>query len=627
MGLSSPTDIPGLRNRFLVCSLAAIAIFLLLMLRLWYLQVISADRYLTLSEKNRIRYISIAAARGPIFDRNGELLVDNRPAFGVSVLRQEVEEIDPLLTQVGNLLEVDVESLRARWDAGQRFPRYRPLPLAEDVSRDALDRVQENSVDLPGMLIEVRPLRSYPYKEMAAHLLGYLGEITEQELQEEAFAGYRPGEFVGKSGLEKFLDPYLQGTEGERRVEVDVRGRELRLLKTQEPTPGNKVFLTLRRDMQLAAEKALEGEAGAVVALDVRTGEVLAMASTPAFDPAAFARGITGQEWVKILKNPRHPLTNKAIKGQYPPASTFKIVTALAALKGGVVSPSTTVDCQGSVTLGNQEFRCWKKGGHGPTNLKKALKESCDVYFYMVSLDLGIDRLSAMAQDLGMGQPLGFLLDGEKGGLIPTRQWKRERFHVPWYDGETVIASIGQGYVLATPMQLAVMTAAIANGGTGLRPHVLKKIEDLDGKILRETVPEVIGTALAAEKDFREVRRGLEAAVNEPGGTGQASRLQGVRVAGKTGTAQVVRLKDDTNPDREIPYRFRDHALFVAYAPAEKPEIAVAVVVEHGSHGGSTAGPVARVLFESYFGIENSAGKSIPVPENGSSAVSGQGEE
>ncbi|MEJ2698411.1 MAG: penicillin-binding protein 2, partial [Desulfuromonadales bacterium] len=550
---------PGLKKRFLLLSLGAIGIFLLLAMRLWYLQIINVDRYRELSEKNRIRYVPITAPRGPILDRNGDLLVDNRPAFGVSVLRQEVENRDELLQRLSVFLGVEKAKLESRWKEGRNYPIFHPLPLAEDVSRDVLEKVQENSVELPGVLIEVRPLRAYPHKEMAANLLGYLGEISDNDLQSPAFQDYRPGDFVGRSGLEKNLESYLRGKDGERRVEVDVQGKELRILKTLEPKPGDKVFLTLRSDLQQAAAEAFGDKAGAAVALDVHTGEVLAMVSKPSFDPALFAGGISSKEWVALLRNPRHPLQNKAIRGQYPPGSTFKIITALAALQAGVVSPSTEVDCKGSITLGRRVFRCWKRWGHGLIGLNSAIKESCDVWFYEAGLAVGIDRIAEMARKFGLGQPLGFRLEGEKGGLIPDRDWKRRRFGTGWYDGETAIAAIGQGYDLVTPLQLATMTAAVANGGTVFRPHVVKRIEDFSGKVVLENAPEAIRTVSLKGGVLRAVRLGMEAAVNDPHGTAGSCKLRQVRVAGKTGTAQVVKRKGEDERGEDVSYRFRDH--------------------------------------------------------------------
>ena len=533
-------------------------------------------------------------------------------------MRQEVEDKNQLLDNLVFYLDADRDQLEKRWAAGNRFPYYRPVPLADDVSRDVLEKIQENSLDLPGILIDVNPLRSYPYEDLAAHLFGYLGEITEAELRSSAFQGYRAGDFVGQTGLEKSLESYLRGHEGQRLVEVDVKGKELRVLKVQESVPGNKVFLSIDKELQLAAQGAMGDQAGSAVALDVRTGEVLAMLSRPSFNPAAFARGITGTEWIELLQNPRHPLQNKTIKGQYPPASTFKIVTALAALRAGVASAGTRVDCEGSTKVGNREFRCWKDRGHGLTDLKKAMRESCDVWFYKVGLDLGIDRIAEMAREFGLGEELGFILEGEKGGLVPSRSWKRQRFGSSWYDGETVIAAIGQGFMLTTPLQLATMTAAVANNGKVLRPQVVQRIEDWDGTVLKRMKPEVLHTIDFGAGNLETVQHSLEAVVNEPRGTGRASRLDEVLVAGKTGTAQVVRRKDDDNDDDEtiITYRFRDHALFVAYAPAENPQIAVSVVIEHGEHGSRAAAPVARAILEAYFGLGPQSG-SVPAANTG----------
>jgi penicillin-binding protein 2 len=621
---------PRLKSRFLLLSLAAIAIFLILILRLWYLQIVSNERYASLSERNRIRYVPVAAPRGAIYDRDGHLLVDTRPAFGVYVLRQEVDDREALLDRLAPLLDVERQDLLRRWEAGRRAQRFRPLPLAEDIGRDALEMIQENAIDLPGILADVRPVRAYPYAEAGAHLFGYLGEITEEELAGSNFPGYRPGDFIGKSGLEQTLESYLRGTAGERRVEVDVQGKELRLLQTSEAQPGNRVFLTIRQDVQQAAEEAFGDQAGAAVVLDVRSGEVLAMTSHPTYNPALFARGITGREWIELLQNPRHPLQNRVLKGQYPPGSTYKIVTALAALRAKVATPSTTVFCAGSFKLGSKEFRCWKRGGHGSVDLKKALKESCDVWFYRVSLDLGIDRLAQTSRDLGLGDPTGFVLEGERGGLIPDRAWKQRRLGEKWYDGETVIAAIGQGYVLTTPLQLAVMTAAVANGGHIWKPKVVLRVEDLSGRVLHRPAPEKIKSTTFAASDLQAVRQALEAVVHEPGGTAWSSRLPNVRVAGKTGTSQVARLsKEDRDSKRVMPYHLRDHGLYVAYAPADDPQIAVAVVVEHGSSGSGAAAPVAKKILAAYFGIElppNPVLVSVPTAEPVPVPVAAEGE-
>lgn len=609
MGLRSSWETvdPLRRGRLTILAFAATVVVLLLLTRLWYLQIIRYESYRNLSEKNRIRYLPIVAPRGGIYDRNGKLLVDNRPAFTIAALRQELADPEIVLPRLAELSGVELEVLQSRWKSGKQLPPYRAVPLVHDAPRDVVDRVQEQGLELPGIITLAKPVRFYPHGEMAAHLLGYIGEVNESDLAELPADEYRSGDLIGKSGLEKIEEPVLRGIDGQRLLEVDVRGKELRTLQTRDPVTGGNVRLTLDADLQQTAEDAFGDQAGAAVVLDVRTGEILAMVSRPAFDPAQFVRGIRDDEWLQLLENPQHPLQFKAIAGQYPPGSTFKIVTALAALKAGVATPQTSVDCTGSIEIGGREFRCWKKRGHGHTDLKKALRESCDVWFYQVALDLGIDPIAQMATDLGLGERIDFQLEGEKQGLIPTQEWKRKRFNDRWYNGETVIAAIGQGFVLATPLQLAVMTAAVANGGDVWQPRLLQRVIDRDGQTLREPVPRLRNHAEIPARELQAVKEGLVAVVNETGGTGWASRLAEIRVAGKTGTSQVVRRKSEEEEklekEEEIPYRFRDHALFVAYAPATTPEIAVAVVVEHGRHGSSAAAPIARAIFEKYFGL------------------------
>ncbi len=602
----APEETPGLRRRFIISSLIVVTVFGILSLRLWSLQVLGVDHYRDLSERNRIRYVAIQPPRGAVFDRHGQLLVDNRPAFSVSALRQQVGDRKQLFANLSVLLGVEVEALEERWRKGQGLPRYRPLPLLEDVGREAMEKVQENSIDLPGILVEVKPLRAYPQGDVAAHLFGYLGEVTEEDLRKTDFANYRSGEMIGKTGLERLFEQKLRGQAGLKRIEVNVRGRELRQVTTRNPLPGNQLYLTIDTTLQLAAEKALADKAGAVVALDVNTGEILAFVSRPTFDPAWFARGVTNEEWRDLIENPQHPMTNKVLRGQYPPGSTFKMVVALAALEAGTVKPSTKFQCDGSFKLGSYEYRCWKKRGHGSVDLHKAIKESCDVWFYRVGLETGIDQIASAAQRFGLGQTTGFPFGGERSGLIPTRSWKKKRFGTSWYDGETVISSIGQGFVLTTPIQLASMTAALANGGTVWKPQIVQKVVDLEGDTEWMLKPEkLMETAWSAES-LKAVQTAMASVVNDVGGTAWRSRLEKVRFAGKTGTAQVVRRKSDEEEEAEqagdeVPYQYRDHALFVSYAPTDSPQIAVAVVVEHGGHGSSVAAPVAKAVYEAYF--------------------------
>ena len=610
----SPEETPGLRRRFIISSVIVAGVFCVLALRLWFLQILGTDHYRDLSERNRIRYVAIQAPRGAVFDRHGTLLVDNRPAFTVSALRQEVDDRRQLFFNLAKLLNVEEAMLEERWLKGQELPRYRPLPLLEDVGRQAMEMVQENSIDLPGILVEVKPLRSYPFGDMAAHLFGYLGEVTEDDLRQPEFSDYRSDAMIGKTALERAYENRLQGTAGQKRVEVNVRGRELRQVTTRDPLPGHQIYLTIDSVLQKAAEDALADGAGSVVALDVNSGEVLAMVSRPAFDPAWFARGITSEEWRALTDNPQHPMTNKALRGQYPPGSTFKMAVALAALEAGTATPSTRVQCNGSIKLSRSyEFRCWKKEGHGSVDLHKAIKESCDVWFYKIGLETGIDSIASAAKRLGLGEQTGFPFGSERSGLIPTRAWKKRRFGTSWYDGETVISAIGQGFVLTTPMQLATMAATLANGGTVWKPQVVQKIIDLEGKTEWLFKPEKLSEAVWPPKYLTPIRKAMESVVNDVGGTAWRSRLDKVRFAGKTGTSQVIRRKTDDEEEveeDEVPYQFRDHALFVSYAPAENPQIAVAVVVEHGGHGSSAAAPVAKAMYDAYFS-EKTANKEV----------------
>jgi len=621
----APDATPGLRRRFIILSAIAAGVFGILLLRLWHLQIVNEEQYRALSERNRTRFIHIDAPRGTMYDRNGVMLVDSRPAFTVSVLRQEVADRKQLFNKLGQLLHLDPKQFEARWRARQSVPDYQPLPLLEDIDRATMEIVQEHGLDLPGIIVEGKPLRAYPHGQLAAHLLGYLGEITEEDLKRPESSGYRAGGLIGKTGLERLFEEKLRGEDGYRLIEVNVRGRELRQMTTQKPVPGQRLILTLDSKVQAAGETAFGDQAGAAVALDVRNGEVLALVNRPAFDPAQFARGINAAEWKALTEDSRHPLTNKVLRGQYPPGSTFKIAVALAALEAGAINPDTTFGCSGGISLGSHEFRCWNKGGHGAVSLHRALKESCDVYFYRVGMLIGFDRIAAMCHRLGLGQPVGFPTGGERPGLIPDRDWKKKRFGTAWYEGETVICSIGQGYVLATPLQLATMAATVANGGTVWKPQVVKRIESLLGDLLWTPTPEKLIESQWSAANLRALRNALEAVVNEPGGTAYRSRLPEVRFAGKTGTAQVIGRKGDKMVNSSV-YEFKDHALFVAYAPAVAPEIAVAVVVEHGGHGGSAAAPVAKAMFEAYFGIKREVPvvqvtEEVTVPEAGAGAT------
>lgn len=586
------------KQRILVLSFVVGVVFLFLVLRLWHLQILNADDYQAMSENNRLRFVPIAASRGAIMDRTGKVLVSNRPSFSLAVIPQEVKDKETLLTVLADLLHLDRTEMAERWEKNRGRAKYYPVVLASNITRDHVEIVEENHLRLPGVEIEMKPVREYTSSMLAAHLLGYIGEVSEKELSTKGFEDYNPGDYVGKNGIERALESELHGGDGGRQLEVDARGRVLRTISESYPTVGNSVVLTIDAAIQKQAERAFGDQAGAAVAMDVATGEILAFVSNPGFDPSLFSGKLPPDVWQGYLDDKRHPLENKALSGQYPPGSTFKMITALAGLQDAKINDSTSVNCNGSYELGTSKFNCWNKKGHGATNLRKSLRESCDVYYYQLGEKLGVDKIAAAAQAFKLGTPLGVELLNERSGLIPTAEWKQKRFGKRWYHGETLPVAIGQGAVLLTPIQLASLAATIANEGTIYRPHLVKRIVDADGKMLRETKPQIIGTTPFSKESFRLVKQGMLEVVNAPGGTGAAARLYDVKVAGKTGTSQVVKLG---GTKKSTPYQFRDHALFVAFAPFDKPEIAVAVVIEHGEHGGAAAAPIAGRILREYF--------------------------
>lgn len=614
------------KQRIIAMSFAVAAMFFLLLLRLWHLQILNAEDFAAMSENNRLRFVPVAASRGAILDRNNTVLVRNQPSFSLAVIPQEVLDKEALITQLAALLKLDAEEMRQRWDKAKGKAKYFPIVIASDISRDQLEIVEENRLRLPGVEIEMKPVREYASGQLAAHLLGYIGEISEAEIDKKGYEEYNLGDYIGKNGIERSWESVLHGSDGGRQFEVNARGRVLRTISETYPTVGNSVVLTIDAAVQKQAEKAFGDQAGAAVALDVSTGEVLAFVSNPSFDPSLFSGRLPRDVWQSYLDDKRHPLENKALAGQYPPGSTFKIITALAGLEDGTINDSTSTQCNGKYELGTSTFKCWNKRGHGTVNLKKSLRESCDVYYYQLGEKLGVDRIAEVAAKFKIGEPLGIGLNNEKSGLMPTVAWKQKRFGKRWFHGETLPVAIGQGYVLMTPIQLASMIATVANDGTVYRPYLVKKIVDADGKMLQEFKPEVLNRTGISAQSFRLVKQGLFSVVNDPGGTGSMARLYDVQVAGKTGTSQVVKMRDSR---LGTPYQFRDHALFVAFAPYDKPEIAVAVVVEHGEHGGSAAGPIAGRILRAYFDskkpVKNTIMKSKADEEN--SVVPETGEE
>jgi penicillin-binding protein 2 len=510
---------------------------------------------------------------------------------------------------LARLLDIDSASLAMRVGAGKGAERFQPVTLVDDLDFDRLAKLETHRYALAGLVTDVQPRRHYVEGSMAAHLMGTIGEIGGDQLEQRSREGYRSGDVIGQSGLEARLEKHLRGRAGGRNVVVDVAGREVEVLDEVAAVPGGRVVLALDVDLQREAEAAFldvpEGEPawmGAAVALDVRTGDVLVMVSRPSYDPNAFAGGIDAETWNALTSDEWKPLQNRAIQNHYPPGSTHKPILAAALLAAGVVTPETRVFCPGHFWYGRRSYRCWKRGGHGSVDIHQAIKQSCDVYFYTNGVKLGIDRMAYYVKSLGLGEQTGIGLPHEAPGLIPSTAWKKQRFGVPWYPGETVSASIGQGYTLYTPLQLAVAYAAIANGGKVVQPRLVLRLEAWDGKVVEEFPPEVRSEVPISPQHLAVVRRGMAAVVEEPGGTGSRARVPGVRVAGKTGTAQVVRLEQTTGmKEKEIPIRYRDHGWFGAFAPVEEPEIAVAVFIEHGLHGATAAAPVAQRIMARYF--------------------------
>jgi penicillin-binding protein 2 len=590
------------RQKLKIVIALLLIIFSVLLVRLWYLQVIKGEELRQRSENNSVRFRKIKPLRGLIMDRNGLVLVDNRPSFDVLYMPHKGKDHEAVIERLKNIYKS--RSLELSYD--QPFPKkvkpYLPVKLEKNVSMEKVAIVETNALALPGVYVDVSPVRLYLDGEMMAPVIGYTGEISKEEL-EKANDEHASGDVLGKNGVEKYLDAYIRGRRGAELVEVNVYDKEIKNLGRIDPIPGYNIVLTIDADLQKAAWQAFAGKPGAAVALDTRDGSVLAMVSSPSFDPNLFNSGISYELWDKMQNNPLNPLSNRAISGQYPPGSTYKLIIAAAALEEGIITPEQKIFCNGSFELGNRTYRCWRKKGHGYVDLHRAIVESCDVYFYTVGKMLGVDKIAQYAKLFGFGEATGIDLPHERSGLIPTKDWKMARTKEIWQVGETVSISIGQGFNLVTPLQLANAYSALANGGTLWRPHLIKRIELTDGSIYKEFLPEKKGELGLSKKTLDILDRALWGVVNEPGGTGSAARRLNSDVCGKTGTSQVVGLpeSDKARREKKISAFQRDHALFVCFAPLKSPEIAIAVILENSGHGGSVAAPIARKILDAYF--------------------------
>lgn len=587
----------------------------LLLARYFHLQIIEHEKYRTASDRNRIHARAVPPRRGLIFDRNGKLLADNRPVFNLLVTRERSADTDEMLAQVR-------EAITLSEDDEQRFRRqlvrHRPfeaVPLKYNLTPDEIAMLAVNRHRLPGVEVEAELVRHYPFAGLFAHAVGYVGRINEQEMAEIDRVNYSGTHLIGKNGIEKFYEDLLHGTVGYENVETDARGRALRVLDHTDSVRGANITLTLDLRVQQAAYEALGDERGAVVAIDPRDGAVIAIASAPSFDPNPFVSGIGVAEYAQLRDSPDRPLLNRTMQGQYPPGSTLKPMYALAGLHYGVNTPASSVRDPGWYQLNGKgrRYRDWKKWGHGGSvDLRIAVEQSCDVYFYDLANRLGIQRLHDFSVRFGLGAATGIDQTSERPGVMPSDAWKRKALGQPWFPGETLSAGIGQGYVLTTPTQLAQMTAVLANRGHVYRPHLVASI---DG---RPVEPELLETVDVADPGYWDVvHHAMEAVVHSPRGTGKiiAPGLA-YRVAGKTGTAQVIGIAQNATYDAAALAKIhRDHALFVAFAPLEAPRIAVAVIVENGEHGSSTAAPIARKVMDAWLLPAPQAEPAEPAPD------------
>src|SRR5437763_157750 len=596
-----------------------VAVFIFLAGAFWFVQSVQAEKWRNLSEANALRELIVPAKRGLILDRTGQkILADNQPAYTLTLdrvvlrplVRGDSAHRPKLIAFLSQVLALPPAEVEARYDKkGKAIPVARPMPMAEDLGMTQVASVQAQAIAFPGLNVEPVQRRNYPYGTMAAHILGFIGEVNEKDLG--THKELRQGDLIGKRGVELMYDEYLRGRDGAQYWEFDSHGRRLAEYRParKEPVAGDNVYLTIDFDLQRRAEQYfIENEfVGAVVALDPRNGEVLAMVSSPAFNPNVYSKRFTPDVWRTIASNPFKVELNRAIQGLYSPGSVFKAVMAMAGLSDGAIDTSTSFYCSGSAVFFGRRFRCYNKNGHGDVSVANGLKVSCDVFFYNVGARLGVDKIAEYAHKLTFGEISRIDLDGEKPGLVPSTQWAAVKQHRKWYPSETISVAIGQGPLVVTPLQVANMMAAIANGGTVYRPHVVKMIEKTspDGRVERlQVASEVLHKVTLSAQALQTVKSGLWKVVNEDGGTGGNARVTGLNIAGKTGTVQVIAQHGYINTGN-MPFPARDHAWFGSYSPGstnDTPQMVVVVFVEHaGPHGGTDAAPLARLLYESRF--------------------------
>lgn len=583
-------------RRSLIMALIKFLLLMVIIARLYYLQVYQADRYKTLADENRISTRLLVPPRGIIFDRNGVTIASNQQNFQALIVAEQAPNVQETLDAFKKIMPLsEAEEERIKKDL-KRNRSFVPIKIRDNLSWEEVSRIQLNAPDLPGIVIDEGLTRYYHFGAGMAHILGYVSSVSDKDVKDDPLLEV-PGFKIGKSGIEKYLEKALRGESGNLKLEVNAYGRIMKEIERVDGIPGKDVQLTIDSRLQQKAFELFGEESGAAVLLDVHTGEILAFVSAPSFDPNMMTQGLSTEDWNALLHNERNPLTDKAISGQYSPGSTFKMIVALAALEAGVIKPETRTYCAGKMFLGNHAFHCWKKEGHGHLNVVEALQHSCDIFFYETAQKLGIEKIADMARRFGLGSKINIGLENEKAGLIPDKEWKLRRFGEPWQQGESLISGIGQGYILTTPLQLATMTARLVNGGYEIKPTFLKVSDGEKSKIKKIDV---------SPANLELIKEGMYAVVNKPGGTAWRSQFDyhGQRMGGKTGTTQVRRItmkerREGIKKESELPWRLRNHALFVGYAPHDNPKYAVAVLVEHGGGGSSVAAPLAgKILRE-----------------------------
>jgi penicillin-binding protein 2 len=591
------------KKKFRLLFILVIAALMLIVVRMWYLQVIKGDELRQRSENNSVRLRKIKSMRGLIMDTRRQVLVDNQPSFDLVFVPNRSRDINKIIENVKALYEERSLAIPSLASFTGKIKPLVPVILEKNISMEKLAVVETHALELPGLVAEVTPIRQYLTGQMTAQIIGFTGEVSREELDQEREEPLTPGDIIGKFGIEKFLDGHLRGKNGAEQIEVNAAGKAVRSLGKIKSLTGGNVVLTIDSGLQKVAWDAIGNRRGALAAIDPRNGAVLALVSSPSFDPNLFNSGISFGDWERLANDRQHPMENRSISGQYPPASTYKPVVAAAALEEGIITPETTYYCNGAFQMGDRTFRCWNEKGHGHVNLHRGIVESCDVYFYNLGQKLGVDKLAAYARAFGLGSPLGIDLSREKGGLIPTRQWKLDRLGESWQMGETISLSIGQGFNLVTPLQLVNVYATLANGGALYRPRLVKQLESSDGLVVKVYSPEKLKTLPVSARNIRIINQALWGVVNEKGGTGHILKRKEADVAGKTGTAQVIGMPQDdkARKAKRVSGDFKDHALFACFAPYGNPEIAVAIILENAGGGGAVAAPVARKFIDAYF--------------------------